>query len=174
MKKILVVYYSFSNGNTKRIAEQLQNALDADIARIETVVPYPPYTGPGCEVSEQGKDEVKRGFCPEIKPMSVDVDKYDVVAIGTPTWWYKMAPAVLTFVKAHDWTGKIVVPFMTNGGWTGQVIRDIKKFCAGAEFAPSMEVKFDSNGGANLETAQSEIDAWIDSVKKFVADSIEG
>ncbi len=169
MKKILVVYYSFSNGNTKRIAEQLQSALGADIARIETVVPYPPYTGADCEVVRQGQEEVKRGFCPEIKPLPVDVNDYDVVAIGTPTWWYKMAPAVLTFIKSQNWTGKTVVPFMTNGGWTGQVIRDIKKFCAGAEFAPSMEVKFDSNGGANLETSQAEIDAWIDSVKKAIA-----
>ena len=36
MKKMLVVYYSWSNGNTKRIAEQLTNGTGADIARIET------------------------------------------------------------------------------------------------------------------------------------------
>ena len=36
MKKMLVVYYSWSNGNTKRIAEQLTDGTGADIARIET------------------------------------------------------------------------------------------------------------------------------------------
>ena len=36
MEKMLVVYYSWSNGNTKRIAEQLTNGTGADIARIET------------------------------------------------------------------------------------------------------------------------------------------
>lgn len=40
MKRTLVIYYSFSNGNTKKIASELQKALDADIAEIETVVPY--------------------------------------------------------------------------------------------------------------------------------------
>lgn len=40
MKKMLIVYYSWSNGNTKRIAEQLQTATGADIVRIETVQPY--------------------------------------------------------------------------------------------------------------------------------------
>ena len=40
MKKMLVVYYSWSNGNTKRIAEQLTNGTGADIARIETTEPY--------------------------------------------------------------------------------------------------------------------------------------
>ena len=40
MKKMLVVYYSWSNRNTKRIAEQLANETGADIARIETTVAY--------------------------------------------------------------------------------------------------------------------------------------
>ena len=40
MKKMLVVYYSWSNGNTKRIAEQLVNETGADVARIETAEPY--------------------------------------------------------------------------------------------------------------------------------------
>ena len=37
MSRMLVVYYSWSNGNTKRIAEQLARRTGADIARIETV-----------------------------------------------------------------------------------------------------------------------------------------
>lgn len=30
MKKMLIVYYSWSNGNTKRIADMLQQKTDAD------------------------------------------------------------------------------------------------------------------------------------------------
>ena len=40
MKKMLVVYYSWSNGNTKRIAGQLANETGADLVRIETIKPY--------------------------------------------------------------------------------------------------------------------------------------
>ena len=40
MKKLLIVYYSWSNGNTKRIAERLRQETGADIMRIETVMPY--------------------------------------------------------------------------------------------------------------------------------------
>ena len=39
-KKILVVCYSFSCGNTRKIAKQLQVALNADYAEIEPVTPY--------------------------------------------------------------------------------------------------------------------------------------
>ena len=34
MKKMLVVYYSWSNGNTKRIAEKLANETGADIESL--------------------------------------------------------------------------------------------------------------------------------------------
>lgn len=43
MKKMLIVYYSWSNGNTKRIAEQLQTATGADIVRMK---PYSPTKAP--------------------------------------------------------------------------------------------------------------------------------
>lgn len=83
MKKALIVYYSVSNGNTKRIAEQLQKETGADIARIETAKPY---TGTYDEIVAQGQEEVNAGFMPEIKPLSVNPEDYDVIAIGTPTW----------------------------------------------------------------------------------------
>ena len=98
MKKMLVVYYSWSNGNTKRIAEQLTNGTGADIARIETAEPY---CGSHEDVVEQGKREVEAGFMPQINPISVNLADYDVIAIGTPTWWYTMAPAVLTFLTTN-------------------------------------------------------------------------
>lgn len=53
-KKILVVCYSFSRGNTRKIAKQLQVALNADYAEIEPVTPYPPYGGWDSEVTRQG------------------------------------------------------------------------------------------------------------------------
>lgn len=164
MSRMLVVYYSWSNGNTKRIAEQLARRTGADIARIETVQPY---TGSYDEVVDQGQREVNEGYRLPIQPLGVNVADYDVIAVGTPTWWYTMAPAVLTFLEGKDFTGKTVIPFMTNGGWPGHVLRDMKKACRGAQFACEMEVKFDSQGGDHLETPQTELDAWMEQVKKI-------
>ena len=72
MKKMLVVYYSWSNGNTKKIAEQLANKTGADIARIETAEPY---RGSHEEVVKQGKREVEAGFMPQINPISVNLGR---------------------------------------------------------------------------------------------------
>lgn len=165
MKKALVVYYSWSNGNTRRIAQQLQKTIGGDIAQIETVEPY---TGTYDQVVEQGQREVNEGYQPPIRPMDVNLTDYDVVAVGTPTWWYTMAPAVLTFLKAGDWAGKTVIPFQTHGGWPGHVFRDMKDACRGAAFTHEMQVKFDSSGGDHLETPEGEIQAWIDSVKALL------
>ena len=74
------------------------------------------YKGTYEEVVNQGKREVEKGFMPQIKPLSVNLSDYDVIAIGTPTWWYTMAPAVLTFLTTNDFSEKTVIPFMTNGG----------------------------------------------------------
>ena len=41
MKKLLIVYYSWSNGNTERIAMELQAATGADLIKLETLIPYP-------------------------------------------------------------------------------------------------------------------------------------
>lgn len=162
MAKKLVAYYSWSNGNTKRIAEKMAKELEAELCRIDTVEPY---KGSHNEVVDQEQEEVNRGYKPEIKPLGVDLSDYDVVAIGTPTWWYTMAPAVSTFLSSNDWSGKKVIPFMTNGGWPGHVIEDMIQACKGAKIIHPMEIRFDSQGGATLETPEDEIDEWIAKVK---------
>lgn len=163
-KKTLVVYYSWSCGNTEKIAEQLADACDADIARIETVVPYPEDYQ---ETVDQGQREVNAGFMPEIEPLEYNPADYDVIIIGTPTWWYTMAPAVKTFIAENDFSGKTVVALSTNGSWPGNVTADIEDACAGASFGPALEVQFDSTGGDRQETPQSQVDAWIEQIRSL-------
>ena len=165
MKKLLIVYYSWSNGNTERVAKTLQRVAGGDLLKIDTAAPY---SGSYDDVVAQGQREVNRGFEPALKPLNLNVSDYDVIAVGTPTWWYTMAPAVKTFLHGQDFTGKTVVPFMTNGGWPGHVIRDMKSACPGAKTACEMQVQFDSNGGDHLQTPESKIDAWAQSVKALL------
>lgn len=164
-KKMLVAYYSWSNGNTEKVAEQLADACGADLERIETVEPYPEDYD---QTVQQGQDEVNSGFQPELEPLTHDPADYDVIAVGTPTWWYTMAPAVSTYLASADWSGKTVAPFVTNGGWPGNVIDDMREATAGATEGPALEVQFDSMGGARQETPQREVDAWIKQVKALL------
>lgn len=165
MKKLLIVYYSWSNGNTERIAKKLQSIAGGDLLKIHTAVPY---SGSYDDVVDQSQREVNQGYEPELKPLNVNPADYDVIAVGTPTWWYTMAPAVKTFLHKNTFAGKTVVPFMTNGGWPGHIIRDMKNACTGAKIVCEMQVKFDSNGGDHLETPAANIDAWARDVKALL------
>ena len=167
MKKMLIAYYSAVNGNTRRIAQQLQAATGADMEAIETLEPY---TGSHQAIVDQGRREVDAGFKPAIRLLRHDLDGYDAIAVGTSTWWYTMAPAVRTFLTGHSLAGKTVVLFQTHGGWPGHTLRDMKALCKGAGFICPMQVQFDSAGGAELVTPQAEIDAWIKAVRADVVD----
>ena len=164
-KKALVVYFTWSNGNTERIAKALQQALQADILKITAPDDYHEDYD---TVVRKSQEEIRRGYRPRVEPAKVDLSGYDTVAIGSPTWWYTIAPPMSTFLEANDFAGKTVVPFATNGGWTGHALEDIEKACKGADFAPGLAVQFDSTGGSQLVSSQDEIRSWIQTVVKAV------
>ncbi len=157
--KTLVVFYSLSRGNTKRIAEMAAEYLHADLDEIETVTPY---SGSYEAIVDQGQSEVESGFMPEIRPLKHDLSDYERILIGTPTWWYTMAPAVLTFCKTENFRGKIVVPFQTHGGWKGHALKDIEENCVGAIVRNGMDIRFDSSGGEKMITPVGEVRRWLE------------
>ena len=159
--KTLIIYYSQARGNTRRIAEMIQKSTGADIAEIETVKSY---MGSYEDIVNQGQEEVTAGFMPEIKPLPLNLDEYDKIILGTPTWWYTMAPAVKTFLSNNDLFGKKVILFQTHGGWQGHVFEDMTAAIKG-NVASEFAVQFDSTGGDNLVTPIAEIEKWIGSIK---------
>lgn len=157
MERVLVLYYSWSNGNTERVAQELADVCDADIERIETADPYPEDYD---QTVDQGKREVQAGFEPELEPLEHDPADYDVVAVGTPTWWYTMAPAVRTLMDSHEWGGKVVVPFSTCAGWAGSTLDDIAELAKGAQVAQPFTVTFASDGGDRMVTDPRKVTDW--------------
>lgn len=162
--KILIIYYSFSHGNTKKIAEALQKATGADIERLVTVKMYGSYE----ETVEVGQMEVQKGYCPELRPLAHDIADYNVIVLGTPTWWYTMAPAMRTFVTTHDFQGKKLIFFSTHGGWPGSVIKHFKSLTRAEEVLGAMEIQFDSNGGDQQVTPDADVAAWISAMTQKV------
>lgn len=152
--KTLILYYSYG-GNTKRIAEMIQERIGGDLAEIETVKPY---SGDYNSIVEQGQKEVNSGYMPKIKPLKVNVQDYGRIILGSPVWWYTFAPAMKTFLSTYDLSGRTVFPFATNGGWIGHTFRDFEEACKGADVRKGLNVKFDE---AALRTPEKEIEAWI-------------
>lgn len=155
-KKILVAYFSYS-GNTKSVAEKIQAKTGGDIFRIETVVPYPSdYNETAYGIA---KEQHEKGIKPELKNNG-DVSGYDVVFVGTPAWWYEMAPAVKTFLSENNFEGKTIVPFITHGGGGKYTIAEEMEKMTGSKVLSPLVLY--ENGGAN---AQKEIDKWLNEIK---------
>ena len=155
-KKVLIAYFSWS-GNTKYIAEKIKLKVSGDIFRIETKIPYPTdYNETAYKIEKKQHDE---NIHPEIKD-NCDISNYDVIFVGTPAWWYTMAPPVMTFLESNNFEGKTIVPFITHGGGGGYNISDdMKKLSKNATVLPPLIVY----GKGNLNT-DKEIDNWLNNI----------
>jgi len=103
MKQTAIIYYSLANGNTYSIARRVQQQAGGRLIRIETVRPY---TGSYDNIVAAGQEEVNRLYCPPLQPVDIRWDDIGTVILGTPTWWYTMAPAMRTFLTEHDMGGE--------------------------------------------------------------------
>ena len=161
-KKSLVIYFSRADenyavgyvdkGNTEYIAEYVRDIVDADLFKIEPLIPYS---------KEYSKciEEVKQrvGNAP-IKDKINDISKYEVIYIMTPVYWGSYAPEIETAIKDLDFTGKTVRIVTTHeGSGLANVVEDIKKICIGANILnDSIAIK-----GTDCISARGKIENWI-------------
>lgn len=152
-KKTLIAYYSHS-GNTKAVAQKIQNYTGGDTFEIEPVNKYSQNYN---EVVNQAKIEAQNDVRPELINNG-DIKDYDIIFLGTPVWWYTIASPVKTFLTSHNWENKIIIPFCTHGGGgASNTYRDIQKF------APNAKVL---NGYTSYENSANieEIKTWINNL----------
>ena len=121
--KKIVVYFSYT-GHTKMIAEKISKELNCDILELKPIVPY---SDNYQEVVDDEQNSEVSNHIPEIEKVNIDLNKYDEIILGFPTWWYRPAPVVRAFLKNNDLTGKNIVPFATNAGWLGRSFTEVKK-----------------------------------------------
>ena len=108
--KSLIVYYS-RTGNARFVAETVAAEIGAD---VEEVVDLKKRSGPIGYLS--GGSEARRGKETEIAPTKKSPVQYDLIIVGTPVWASRPSPAILTYLKKNDLSGKKVAVFFTQGG----------------------------------------------------------
>lgn len=165
-KNVLIVYFSYT-GNTEKIANETAKVLETfcnvDVRRIEVFNEYP-------EDKNELRDQAEResnddNFRPELKAINIDdIKSYDLVIIGTPTWWYKTPKAVLAFLEGQDFFGRKICFIVTHAGGPGSCLDDMRKACKGANFGPEVEVycTFPVNG----EFDEKSVQEWLGKVRK--------
>ena len=101
----------------------------------------------------------------EIEELSIDLDKYDKVIIGTPVWWYSITPVLREFLNKYDLSKKKVYPFATNAGWLGRTFKEITDICNG-DIQKELSIKFSEDyREQKCLTSEEEINTWIQNIK---------
>lgn len=77
----------------------------------------------------------------EIKDINVNLDEYDRILLGTGVWWYKITPAIRSFLNKYDLKDKVIVPFITNGGWLGEALDDVKRYVKESNIKDAITMK---------------------------------
>lgn len=164
-KKILIAYFSYSN-NTRLTAEMLQTKVGGDLFAIE---PAEPYTTDYRALSAQAQEDVRNGYRPALKNKVTNIADYDVIFLGSPVWWYTIAPPVATFLSEHDLTNKTVVPFSTHAGYgAGRSFSDVAKAAPAARVLDGLaldrrsvpDATFLNGDGKNVLPDQSELQKY--------------
>lgn len=169
-EKILIVYLSRTN-NTKAIAEIIQKHVGGTLVALELKDPYPEnYRA----TVEQVVRENETGYLPLLKTKIDDIEKYDVVFVGFPTWGMQLPPPMKSFLKQYNLSGKKVIPFNTHGGYgIGSTFDTVKKLCPKSTVLEGFSIK----GGAERDgilfvmegekekEAQVEIENWLQKIK---------
>jgi len=107
--KTLVVVYS-RTGNTLGAAKEVAKYFDADLLEIEAPLYSRDLKGQQLAASDADK-EVTTTI---IKHKPVDFNKYELVFLCSPTWWYRPAVPLFSFVENHDFANKPVFLIMTG------------------------------------------------------------
>ena len=133
MSKRLVAYFSAS-GVTAKVAENLADAIGADIFEIQPEVPYT-------------KAAAKRD----------NMDEYDTIFVGFPIWWY-IAPTIInTFLESYDLKGKTIIPFATSGGSDmGKTNEKLAPSCPGAKLLHGKVF--------NSHSSKADLSAWVETL----------
>ena len=153
MSKILVAYFSAS-GITQRAAKEIAKTADADLFEIRPAVPYTQadldWTDKNSRSTIEMNDPASR---PAIDGKVVGFDRYDIVFIGFPVWWYVEPRIIDTFLDSYDISGKTLIPFATSGSsGIASCEKNLKKLYPGADWKE----------GKLLNNA--DIAAWVRSV----------
>ena len=157
--KTAVIYYSFE-GNCALVAETIKAALNADLFEIKTAKSK---KRTGFLKYVWGGGQAVMGIKPAILPLSVDINAYDLVILGTPVWAASPAPAMVSFLSKTKITGKKLALFCCHAGGKGKALDKFKARLPGNTIAG--EIDFFIPAREEKAVLQQKIGEWVKTLK---------
>ena len=141
MSKRLVAYFSAS-GVTAKVAENLADAIGADIFEIQPEVPY---------------TKADLNSRPAIAAKRDNMDEYDSIFVGFPIWWYVAPTIINTFLESYNLKGKTIIPFATSGGsGMGKTNEKLAPSCPGAKLLHGKVF--------SAYSSKADLSAWVETL----------
>lgn len=152
-KKVLVAYFSYS-GNTRKVAQQINESVQGDLFEVRTVNAYPKDYD---DCVAKAKEEQRSNARPEITDLVANIEQYDTIFIGYPNWWGTMPMAMFTFLEKHNFSGKTIIPFCTHeGSRMGRSESDLAKLLPDAKIQKGLAIR-----GGSVNSASGDINNWL-------------
>ena len=164
--RVLIVYLSRTK-NTKAVAEMIHQRVGGTLVSLELEKPYPENYQ---TIVKQVADEAEKGYLPPLKTTIDNIQNYDVVFVGFPTWGMQLPPPIKSFLKQYDLKGKTIVPFNTNAGYgIGNSFETVKALCPNSKILEGFSTKggVERDGiyyvmeGEKLKQTQDEVTKWL-------------
>ncbi len=151
---VLIVFFSWG-GNTRGIAQEIQQQTGADIVEL---TPVEPYSDDYNTVLMEAQEDQHRQARPELKEHIDNMEQYDTILLGYPNWWASIPMPIATFLESYDLSGKTIVPFCSHGGGRfGQSLTAIAKLAPDSTIGEGLSVHY--SGG---DTLNEDISEWLD------------
>ncbi len=165
-KKVLIVYLSRTK-NTKTVAEMIHQNIGGNLVELELENPYPENYK---QIVEQVAKENETNFLPKLKTKIENIQDYDTIFIGYPTWGMQLPPPMKSFLKQYDLSGKTIIPFNTNAGYgLGNSLETIKEMSQNSKILKEFSTKGGKEKDGILFVMEGEKEVQVkDEVKKWL------
>ena len=157
-----LVLYCSRTGNTERMAQTIQSALDCDMIVVEPETPYEDDYNVMLDRAQVELDAIAQGNYPAITTSVESFDTYDIVFIGYPIWYSHIATPMQTFLHNHAdlLAGKRIALFASSGSsGIGTSERDAATLVPDAVFEESLLLT-----SSTLGSMATRIPQWLESL----------
>lgn len=154
--KTLVVSYS-RTGNSEAVAKTVAQFFDADLLKIEA----PAYINDLKGLKQASDDAMEEVEETEINYEPIDLAQYELIVLSTPTWWFRPAVPMWSFVNIQQFAGKKVLLLMTGNSRYEEPL--IRKFAdrVTAKNGQYLDLLFIQRGRIYWQKTQQEVNKEV-------------
>ncbi len=155
-----LVLYCSRTGNTERMAQTIQSALDCDMVEVVPETPYDNDYNTMLDRAQEELNAIGQSNYPAITTTVESFADYDIVFIGYPIWFGHIATPMQSFLHSHAdlLAGKRIALFASSGSsGISTSEREAASLVPDATFAEPLHLT-----SSTLGDMENRIPAWLE------------